>query len=158
MKIHILLLPILLGILTVSATAKSYPLETERDIREAAFRYQFNHNISGLQKNAAFYFLSVGAGAKDPSDEFMKRFKDDKPPVKKVSQSMLGQSSEVKDKATGKRGLIFFATNLKWVSASKAQIQAGYNEANLSAGSNTYILQKKGQKWVVIKDIPGPVA
>lgn len=32
----------------------------EEDIREAVFRYQFEHNASGLQQAAEFYCLSLG--------------------------------------------------------------------------------------------------
>lgn len=157
MKTHVLLLPVFLGFLGVSANPGAYTLETEYEIREAAFRYQFNHNFSGQQKNAAFYFLAVNGSSTDPSDEFMKRFKAHKPPVQKASQSMRGQGSQVKDKATGRKGLLFFTTGLKWLSASRAQIHAGYSEANLSAAINTYVLEKKGRKWLVVKDIQGPV-
>ena len=58
----------------------------QNEIREAVFRYQFEHNASGQQQTAKVYFLSFGKD-QEPSDEFIARFKDHKPPVKKRSQS-----------------------------------------------------------------------
>jgi len=87
----------------------------EDDIREAVFRFQFDHNASGLQQNAKVYFLSLGKGDKDPSDEFMERFRGQKPPVKKVSQGTVSVTG-VKDKETREQGLIFRVTSIKWIS------------------------------------------
>lgn len=53
------------------------------DICEAVFRYQFEHNASGAQQKAKAYFLKIHN--KDPSDEFLARFKGHTPPVKKGS-------------------------------------------------------------------------
>ena len=121
----------------------------EDDIREAVFRYQFTHNASGQQQNAKAYFLSVGKD-KDPSDDFMARFKDHKPPVKKRSQAT-GQF-EVIDKKTGERGLIFIASTINQLDDDKVLVDGGYYEAGLSASGNTYTVERKNHKWVVTKD------
>jgi len=44
-------------------------------------------NASGQQKQAAAYFLSIGKPGSDPSDEFIKRFANHIPPVRKASAS-----------------------------------------------------------------------
>ena len=59
------------------------------DIREAVFRYQFEHNASGQQQSAHDYYLAIGDQDADPSDEFMKRFAHHKPPVHKASASRM---------------------------------------------------------------------
>jgi hypothetical protein len=48
----------------------------EDDVREAVFRFQFDHNASGQQKTARAYCLAILTGEKDsdPSSEFIKRF------------------------------------------------------------------------------------
>ena len=158
MRTRFFLVPVLLGCWSVSACARADGPAAENDIREAAFRYQFAHNISSLQNHAAFYFLEIGPKFTDPSEEFLKRFKDFKPVVKKASESRCDENSQIIDKTTGKLGLIFYTNDIKWLSPSKAQIDAGYAEANLSAGSNTYIMEKKDNQWVVSEDIKGPVA
>ena len=60
----------------------------EDQIREAVFRYQFQHNQSGIQDQARVYCLTSGSWNEDddPSDEFMTRFQGHVPPVKKGSQ------------------------------------------------------------------------
>lgn len=119
------------------------------DIREAVFRYQFEHNASGQQQNAKVYFLTFGKD-KEPGDAFIARFKDHKPPVKKRSQSK-GQG-EVIDKETGERGLIFSAVTIKVIDANKVQVDGGYYEAELSSSGNIYTVERKERKWIVTKD------
>ena len=60
-------------------------LTQENDIREAVFRYQFNHNSSIQGKSAAVYCLSVGEKNADPPDDLIRRFAAFKPPVRKAS-------------------------------------------------------------------------
>lgn len=125
----------------------------EDDIREATFRYQFQHNASGMKQNAKVYFLSLGEEKRtDPSDEFMKRFADHKPSVKKVSSSTGGPQG-IKDKDTGEPGLIFRVQKIKWVDDTTAEVEGGYYEAGLSASGNTYYLKKEKDKWVVKRDV-----
>jgi hypothetical protein len=121
----------------------------EDNIREAVFRYQFEHNASGQQQNAKVYYLSLVKDS-DPKDEFMLRFKGHKPPVKKRSQAT-GQF-EVIDKETGERGLIFRATTIEQLDEDKVIVDGGYYEAGLSSSGNTYTVERKDHKWVVTKD------
>ena len=121
----------------------------EDDIREAVFRYQFKHNASGQQQNAKAYFLSLGKD-KDPSDLFMVRFKDHKPPVKKRSQAT--GKFEVIDKKTGKSGIIFVVSTIKRARGDKVLVDGGYYEAGLSSSGNVYTVERKNNKWVVTKD------
>lgn len=122
----------------------------EDDTREAVFRYEFAHNASGQQQNAKVYFLSLDKD-KDPSDAFMSRFKDHKPPVKKRSQAT--REAEVIDKDTGERGLIFRATAIKQLDENKVTVDGGYYEAGLSSSGNTYTVERIKHKWVVTKDL-----
>jgi hypothetical protein len=119
------------------------------DIREAVFRYQFEHNASGQKQNAKVYFLSLGKD-KEPGDAFIARFKDHKPPVKKLSQAQ--KTFEVIDKETGERGLIFRAVTIKVIDANKVQVDGGYYEGGLSSSGNVYTVERKEGKWIVTKD------
>ena len=119
------------------------------EIREAVFRYQFEHNASGQQQTAKVYFLSFGKD-QEPSDEFIARFKDHKPPVKKRSQSK-GQF-EVIDKETGERGLIFSAVSIQVIDTNTVEVDGGYYEAGLSASGNVYTVKRNHGKWIVTKD------
>jgi hypothetical protein len=122
------------------------------DIREAVFRYQFDHNDSGQQKSAKVYFIGVGEKAADPSDDFMKRFADHLPPVRKASASHFITGKGLLDKKTGERGLAFQVTTIKWISDTEVEVSGGYYEAELSSSGNTYTVQKKNRKWKVTKN------
>ena len=126
------------------------PTIAEDDIREAVFRYQFSHNASAQQQQAGVYFLSVGRD-EDPSGEFMDRFKGHRPPVERVSQAST-QAGGVADKKTGRRGIIFRVTDIKWISENEAEVEGGYLEGSQSASSNVYRVRFERDGWVVIED------
>ncbi len=128
--------------------------DAENDIREAVFRYQFQHNHSGLQQQADVYCLSFGRpGAyRDPPDGFMKRFRDHIPPVKKVSQCEVSPHQGVTDKATGEKGLIFWITTIRWVSDDEVEVEGGYYEAGTSASGNLYRVVRQHGRWIVKQD------
>jgi len=58
----------------------------------------------------------------------------------------------VKDKATGKPGLIFTIDSVRCADTSRCEVEGGYYEAGLSASGNTYFLEKRDGKWVVVRD------
>src|SRR5688572_23689750 len=93
-----LLLPLLLllALLPACATAggsgggAARPADRAADARgvlEAVFRYQFEHNDSGLQDRAAAYCLCVPdgegrrGGERDPEPGLLELFRGRKPPV-----------------------------------------------------------------------------
>jgi hypothetical protein len=123
----------------------------EDEIREAVFRWQFEHNASGQQQKAEAYYLEIGEEG-NPSDEFMKRFAKHTPPVRKVSDCTFDGVTVVRDKKTGERGLIFKVTSIEWKSDTEVDVKGEYYEAGLSASGNTYTVKKENGKWKVIKD------
>ncbi len=127
----------------------------EDDIREAVFRYQFEHNASGTQQTAQFYCLSLGEYSKDidPDDGLMQRFQGHKPAVKKVSQCICSPEVGVKDKEIGQSGgLVFRVTSIRWISNTEVEVEGGYYEGGLSASGNVYQVVRKGNQWVVTDD------
>jgi hypothetical protein len=133
--------------------AADKPRESQTDdIREAVFRWQFDHNASGQQKKAQAYFLGVDDKDADPTDEFMKRFADHKPPVRKASACSADAGKGVRDKKTGEKGLIFRVRKIEWKSDTEVAVKGGYYEAGLSASSNTYTVKKEKGKWKVTND------
>jgi len=119
----------------------------EEDIQEAVFRFQFDNNASGLQQNVKIYFLSLGEGHKDPSDEFTERFRESPIPVRKVSECTYGTSG-VRDTKTGEVGLIFYVDTITWMSDTEVTVEGGYYEASESATGNTYRLVRNGSQWI----------
>jgi hypothetical protein len=108
------------------------------NICEAVFRYQFEHNASTVQQNAKAYFIMIFN--KDPSDEFLARFKGNTPSVRKVSDFVVG------------RGLIFSIKSITRIDERTVQVSGGYFEAGLSSSGNTYTVVNKNGKWVVEND------
>lgn len=115
------------------------------DIREAVFRWQFDHTGSGQQTNAQVYFLEIGEQG-DPTDAFMNRFAEHRPSVRKVSACSAGVSG-VRDKKAGGRELVFRVTNMEWKSAAEVDVTGGYYEAGLSGSGSTYPLKKEKGRW-----------
>lgn len=126
--------------------------DQEDDIREAVFRWLFDHNASGQQSRVAAYFLDIDAGNGDPSDAFIKRFLDHKPPVRKKSQCIKDPRHGVLDKTSRKNGLLFYIERIKWLSDAEVEVSGGYYEGPESASTNTYRLKNDGHRWKVTSD------
>jgi hypothetical protein len=138
--------------ITSGCAGKQSPASRDDDLREAIFRYQFQHNHSGIQQQAAVYCLSVSEKATDPTDAFTKRFEGNTPPVKKVSECSASADKGVSDKATGGHGLIFRIGAITWRSSTEATAQGGYYEGGVSASGNVYQVRRQGSAWIVTED------
>jgi hypothetical protein len=79
------------------------------DMREAAFRYMFAHNVSAMQQVANVFCLHVEGGA-DPSPELLARFTGAKIPVHAGSACTSSPSQGVALSKTGAKGLAFAST------------------------------------------------
>jgi len=125
------------------APATSRPAQ-EDEIREAVFRHQLK------KYQADIYFLSVGRD-RDPSDQFMRRFAREKRRVKKVSQCAYSASG-VRDKATGRKGVILNVGKITWAGRTHVKVEGGYFAWGRAASSNLYRLAREGRRWVVKRD------
>lgn len=123
----------------------------EAAVLEAVFRYQFEHNDSGLKAGAAAYCLCVpGEGGKerDPGQALLDRFKEQKPPAAPCSACAFAEGRVV-EKKSGQPALTFYVSRVRWLSAGEAEVEGGYREANLSASGNRYRVVRKDEGWVV---------
>jgi hypothetical protein len=154
-KRHLVGLPILLIVLFGPACAPDHTAELD-DVREATFRYQFRTNASGLQQRARVFFLALRDTKSrqrfDPTEDFLRRFKDHHPRVGPVSAARSSSTDGVIDKTTGERGLIFIVGEIHWLAADRVDVKGGYFEAGESSSGNTYHLRKKDGKWEVESD------
>jgi cbb3-type cytochrome oxidase subunit 3 len=132
-------------------SASDLTAEEIDDIREAVFRYQFEHNASAQQRKAKVYFLSLGKG-KAPSDLFMLRFKDHKPPVKPASMLASMKINGAPGRGRVVNGLIFYVTSIEPVDEDEVEVAGGYYEGDLSSSGNRYRVKRKGSRWVVVAD------
>jgi len=83
----------------------------------------------------------------------MKRFAENKPPVKMASECNTSADKGVVDKMTGERGIIFETGAIEWISDTDAEISGSYYANGLAASGNTYYLKKVNGKWKVIKSV-----
>jgi hypothetical protein len=128
-----------------SSTATSSPAASapshataEPEIFEAVFRYQFDHNASGIQKQAEKYCLSL-PGEKSPDAAFLQRFAGHQPPVLAADEC---------ERRSGK-SLFFRINKLDWHKDNEVWVRGGYFEGNLSSSVESYRVLLKNGKWVV---------
>lgn len=138
---------VLAGLVAACATPAGTKAEREWDVREALFRYQFEHNASGGQQSVGTYFLEVNG--EDPPAEFVARFAGHEPPVEAASHAIASADEGVRHRERGGDGLIFRQQGLRWIGDRKAEVDGGYYEAGLSSSGNTYTVEWKGGRWVV---------
>lgn len=120
------------------ATPSESETSEELDICEAVFRHVFEHNASGQQQNANAYFLKIFG--KDPTEAFLARFQEHRPPVKMGSAFVTGN------------GLEFRIESIDRIHDNKVEVRGGYFEGGLSSSGNIYTVVRKGQQWQVIDD------
>jgi hypothetical protein len=124
------------------------------DIREAVFRYLFEHNGLELRGDQWVYFLAYkNEGWKSPSADFMKRFAGHTPRVKPVSDANIeAGSGTVTDKVMLQKGIIFYIATMEWVDENMAKVEGGYYMGNEGARGNSYYVERQGDSWVVTKE------
>jgi hypothetical protein len=130
------------------ASFRTEPTPDDVDIREAAFRHQFEHNASGLQSSASAYCLEVEDRA-DPPLELLDRFEGHTPPVRPGSACARDDYNGVIDIVTGERALIFRVDAIRRLETDRAWVVGGYFEAGLSATGNTFDVIRTNGVWVV---------
>jgi sugar (pentulose or hexulose) kinase len=87
----------------------------------------------------------------------MRQFAGRKPPVRKVSACEDRQTNVV-EKTTGQRGIIFTVSHLRWISSSEVEALGHVYEAGLAAQWATYTLTNSSGKWKVTKTKDGGVS
>jgi len=98
-----------------------------------------------------FKVFFVAIDDKDPSDAFLRRFRDIPRAIKKVSDSRINKPgmNEVFDQATGRRGVIFRVGDIRWLSTDSADADGGYFCDGLCGIWETLTLKRENGKWVV---------
>ncbi|HYX23433.1 MAG TPA: hypothetical protein VFC23_04710 [Thermoanaerobaculia bacterium] len=122
---------------TPAASAPSHAA-AEPEICEAVFRYQFDHNASGMQKRAEKFCLEL-PGERSPDAAFLHRFEGNQPPVLSADQC---------ERKAGK-SLYFRIMKLQWIKDSEVWVRGGYWEGNLSSSIESYRVVFENGKWAV---------
>lgn len=110
----------------------------EQDIAEAVFRYHFDHNASGIQKQAARYCLSF-PGDRSPAEDFLQRFQGNQPPVTSAEEC----------ERLGGRNLFFRIQRYDWRKDDEVWVRGGYHEGNLSSSVESFQVVRQNGRWVV---------
>ena len=132
----------------------------ENDIREAAYRYGFEH-LGYCPEKCKIRFLSIAYGCSSfehPSlpawttPFLLNRFKESNPPVKSPFYCKRDFPNPPTDKQTRKQGVELFTGTIWWVSPDTVKIEVGYYAGPLAGSGNVYTLKRKHGRWIVIKD------
>lgn len=150
--------------LPVLAAADNGHLSQEDEVREVVFRHLLDNNeYSTRGESFGCYCLALGYRERkktvdpsdlfkdiliDPSHAFMKRFADHKT-VYKASVCREKVLDEVRDRRTGKPGLLLFVTDIAWISETEVKVTAEYHMANLASAGFTYIVKLQNGAWNV---------
>jgi hypothetical protein len=118
----------------------------EDNIREAVFRYQFQH----VELIFAYHFIAIDG--KNPSEAFLQRFRDLDPPVRPLSEAerVKKPMRMVVNKNDQKQGVIFYLGPVKWISDTKADVEGRFECGDTcDEYSGVYHVSGQGNSWVV---------
>lgn len=98
--------------------------------------------------NFRIFFISINH--KDPSDDFMNRFRDIPRTMKKISSAQPDKGPHTPvDKSTQKAGIIFSVDSILWSDQDSAEVQGGYYCGGLCAAGITFSVRREDGKWVI---------
>ena len=80
----------------------------------------------------------------------MERFANNRPRVSMVSECT--KDDDIRDLHTDAPGILFRISGIKWVTPTRVEISGGYDEGRRSDSSDTYYVEKRDRKWVVVRD------
>jgi hypothetical protein len=134
-----------------------YRWSQEVDILASVFRYQFEHNQTGVSPLRFDYlFLSLGRNElfeQDPPSELLAQFAGHIPPVEPASESKIAKDyTGVSHIHKGGKGIIFRLERIRWIDHDTVRVDGGYYRASRSASENTYQAERRDGKWVVVSD------
>jgi len=119
------------------------------DIHEAVFRYQLELQARE-QPRVRVYFLSVGG--RDPTAEFVARFKGALRPVKPASAAKRDLYGGTVDEATDEGGMVLDIGSHRWVSDAWIEVEASHYEYGPTDRVRIYRVEWRGGRWVVTGD------
>jgi hypothetical protein len=120
---------------------------SEGDKDEAGARTKSDRTIASAL-NPKIFFISING--KDPTDEFLNRFRDIPRSIRKISSELPQKGPHTpKDRTTLLTGIIFSADTVKWLDQDTAEVEGGYYCGGLCAAGITFNVRREAGKWVV---------
>lgn len=132
--------------MTQKGESESPRTAQEENIHEAVFRYQFAH----VELIFAYHFIAIDG--KNPSEEFLQRFRDNDPPVRPISEAerVKKPMKMVVSKDDQKQGVIFYVGPVKWISDTKADVEGRFECGDTCDElSGVYHVSLQDGHWVV---------
>jgi hypothetical protein len=117
----------------------------ELDIMESVFRYQFEHNHSGMKSDVDCIFLAVDQEC-DPSTEFLARFAGHSPPVEARSAADPDGRYGVHHAGKKDRCILFRIKSIRWIDKNTVDVVGGYHVASLSSSEDVYRVERRSGK------------
>ena len=152
--------PIPVPLPPVATPSPSAWQESQRlTVEEAVYRFQFVEYRSQPQIGPLTYCVARTATDDifsapvwtDPPPELMLRFRDHRPPVKRMAVCRIHTDvSGVTDVETGGRAVIFRVATPVWESDTEVLVDGGYYYNGISASGKTYRVRFQGGEWVVV--------
>lgn len=134
------------------ARAEYFEQLEKENIAEACLRYMFQHNYTLLQHNAKGYYILLSGD--NPSETFLKRFRDLEIPVKTRSRSNDEfMTSFVRDRNDPEKlGIIFTLNVIIRANQTEAVVHTTHYENPMSQSDITYTLTLKNNTWQVTNE------
>jgi len=136
----------------------------EDNIREAILRYEMLGWIAGAHAakremkdpSLDFETFFVSLNHKDPTADFLRRFRDIPRTVKKKSPSSASAGGlEVYDPQTHKNAIVFTADTIRWLSDDLVEVDGGYDCGGRCGAVEVFTLQHVNGVFVywVVKQV-----
>jgi hypothetical protein len=85
----------------------------------------------------------------DPDAKFMARFEEGIPRFKGVSQCTSDGTRDVRDRASGEKGCVFWTGDISWIGKTEVTVEAGHDMGRSHASDSIYHLAYEDGKWRV---------
>jgi hypothetical protein len=124
------------------------------DLREAIFRYMFEHYNYGASVEA----FCIQPEIPQP-DRFLRRFSQNKPHVVWSSYcSTSGPMNGMRETKTGKRAVSMSIKNIRWNNGSAAEADVEAYSDGIAANWNILRIEREQGQWIVKHDQPNGVS
>jgi hypothetical protein len=132
-----------------SAAEKDVVLSSEDALREIVFIHILKPWIAKTEEG--FFCLGVDVN-QDLSKSLLKRLQRQTSKIRNDSSCLISDDSTVVDVESGKRGVRFSISKIKWVSETEAKVEAGSYVGNMGSDGCLYSLKKEKGEWRIVKE------
>jgi hypothetical protein len=147
----------------VGGSPQKHTQADEDDIHEAVLRYQIDSWYAAekaetrdksstpkereIENRLKPLIVHISVNGKDPSPQFLARFKDDKRLVRPASEASPKDMGKPSGMPSGK--IIFSSDTIKWISSTHVNVEGGYYCGPLCASGQTFYVEKQNGRWKV---------